>query len=37
MYINKSRDTAPTAAGLAAKLTANTITTADGTVLHYKD
>ncbi len=37
MYINKSRDTAPTAAALAAKLTANTITTTDGTVLYYKD
>ena len=37
MYINKLRDTAPTAAALAAKLTANTVTTTDGAILYYKD
>ena len=37
MYIERSRDIAPAAAALAARLTANTVTTADGTVLYYKD
>ena len=37
MHINKLRDTAPTAAALAAKLTANTVTTTDGAILYYKD
>ena len=37
MYVNNPRDTAPSAAALAGKLTSNTITTSDGTVLYYKD
>ena len=35
MYITKSRDTSATA--LASRLTANTITVSDGTVIYYKD
>jgi non-heme chloroperoxidase len=37
MYVNNPRDTAPSAAALAGKLTANTITANDGTILYYKD
>ena len=37
MYVNSPRDTAPSAAALAGKLTSNTITTGDDTVLYYKD
>ncbi len=37
MYINKAQDIAPNAAALAGKLTSNTITTSDGTIIYYKD
>ncbi len=37
MYLNKSNDTTPAISALAGRLTANTITTRDGTVLYYKD
>ena len=37
MYINKPTDTAPATSALAGKLTSNTLTTNDGTVLYYKD
>lgn len=37
MYINSPQDIASSAAALAGKLTSNTITTSDGTVLYYKD
>ncbi len=37
MYINKPTDIAPATSALAGKLTSNTLTTNDGTVLYYKD
>ena len=37
MYINKPADTAPATSALAGKLTSNTLTTNDGTILYYKD
>lgn len=37
MYVNNLQDVAPNAAALAGKLTSNTITTSDGTILYYKD
>ncbi len=37
MYVNHPKDTAPNAAAWAGKLTANTLTTSDGTLLYYKD
>jgi non-heme chloroperoxidase len=37
MYVNKPTDTAPVTSVFAGKLTSNTLTTNDGTVLYYKD
>lgn len=37
MYIHKPTDFAPATSALAGQLTANTLTTNDGTVLYYKD